>query len=294
MKISSPTFLFSSTGILLSSLLLSGCATTFNGKTGVFRNRELDYLHQPVSQRSALIIPNGVQTPKLEPKNMLPTGPTSYPAETSVDLTPPGFSKVIPIPGEPTKTSGKNAAKTPAPSQSPKSSQEISAEISQIQSQIQQLEAKKQNSKKPTQDVGLSPSTTSTTPASSGQLPSVISSSLTFDHNNVGLLTINAPYAKAWTALETAINQSGYQITKVDKGSHLIYVNISPASVVNDETAQNPSEPAVQTILLLFVTHKNNATQISIFTDKGVLDKSANAYSLLSQLHAVLGTNPSS
>jgi uncharacterized lipoprotein len=291
--------------LFCSSIFLSGCATTFNKKTGVFRNRDLDYLHQPIHQSSGLIIPSGVEKPQLNPKNKLPAGPNSYPAESTVDMTPPGFNKNIPIsapssaPKATTQTPTTPSSNSSSKSEyKPKTSEEINAEIAAIQAQIQHIKNHQNQSSQPQPSAPAS--TKLTTEATTQEAPQItqklpgISSSLTFDTNNHGLLNINAPFNEAWNALKTAVTESGYTISKVDKGSHLIYVSIptitseASASISAAETAPKAST------YLLFVTRKDNVTQVSVFTDKGVLDSSTSAYSLLSQLHGILNSPPSS
>jgi uncharacterized lipoprotein len=322
--------------LLISSIFLSGCATTFNKtfnkKTGAFRNRELDYLHQPVSQNPALIIPQNIEARNMKPKNTLPAGPMSYPAEDALDMTPPGFNQKIIIPTLSLPTAKNPSGQTSANQTSKKQNSEaIKAQIAQIQTQIQNLknqqevqasttpshtaEISSENKSAPlsgTQDPkgtqtvsnpsSSNSSNSSNTFDTSETLPQ-ITSSLTFDSNNTGLLTINAPYAKTWDMVQTAVKQSGYQVSKTDSGSHLIYVTENSPEKASEkvtDSAQASSKDLSkdplknQRTFLLFINRKDNSTQVSIFTDKGILDSSAEAYSLLSQIHSNLSSAPSS
>ena len=267
--------------LALVSLLLTGCQTTFDHKTGVFRNREFDYLHQSVDYRPPLVVPPGVDAPKFEPKNILPAGSNSYPAQNSVDMTPPGFAKIVPIPGEASKTPAAKGTPAKVSSTALNSPDNIKAQIQSLQTQIAALKTKQSAST--TTSVPEISSSTLSKPASTALL-SPITSILQFGNNNVGLLTINAPFKESWDALENAIQQSGYTITQIDQGSHIIYVTAPPS---NDPQAK-PNRS------LLFVNRKDNATQVSVFTDKGVLDSSAEANSLLTQLQAKLSQPGSS
>ncbi len=202
-------------GMLSASALLVACQSSFNHQTGVFRNREFDYLHQSVEHRPPLVIPPSVDSPQLSPKNTLPPGPDFYSAEKSVNMTPPGFDEV-------------------------QTSKETSA-----------------------------PTT---------KLPSKLPAHLSFDAQHVGLLQINAPFKESWDAVTQAIQSLGYSISKVDSGSHLIYVDVPNTHAPQKET---------QTFLL-YLNRKDNSTQVSVFTDKGILDSSDAASSLLTQLQVKL------
>jgi uncharacterized lipoprotein len=241
--------------VLMVSSLLLGCQTTFDHKTGVFRNREFDYLHQSISQRPPLQIPAGVQAPIFETKNILPAGPNQYPIENTVNMTPPGFDQVIAIPEE--ASPSEKVPSSPTHSSTEKTStQDIHAQIASIQNQL--------NALKPTSPVKTK-----------------LSSQLGFDSNKVGLLKIQAPFNQAWEAVIQALNDSGYSITKVDKGSRVIYV---------DPPSTSAPETSIQHFLI-FVTRKDNAVHVSVFTDKGVLDHSDASATLLTQLQAKLASS---
>ncbi len=241
--------------IFMASSLLLGCQTTFDHKTGVFRNREFDYLHASVSQRNPLKITSDVQTPTFATKNILPAGPDQYPIENTVNMTPPGFDQVIAVPEEKSPSENTSPKAPLSPTEKP-ATQDIHAQMESIQNQINALKPK--------------------TPAKT-----VLSSQLGFDSNNVGLLKIQAPFSQAWDAVIEALNHSDYSITKVDKGSHLIYVDSASTSAPETSTQH----------FLLFVTRKENAVHVSVFTAKGVLDNSDASASLLTQLQAKIGAS---
>ncbi len=74
----------------LLSNTLTGCSTVIGSSKQVFRNREDDYIRQPVTQTPALVTPTGLNPIQTQPDFTVPTGPSSYPAQAKpVNLQPP-------------------------------------------------------------------------------------------------------------------------------------------------------------------------------------------------------------
>ena len=240
-------------------ILLSGCSTTFDSGHGFFRNREMDYRHNPVSERPNLIFPKGVSAPTLKPRYTLPKGQNQYPAQQGDGvLPPPGFDSVI----HPGKAKSAHTAEA-QPSESwvgrlfsnPDAEKKQQA-IQKLKDTITQIQDELANSKHPH-------NAKNTTPAKH------LVSNVTFDHNIAGLLRINAPFNLAWTRIQSAIAKTSYTVTKTNKGSGLIYVS--------NQKNHQPSN-------MLYAYYAGGTTKVSVFTLKGKLDNSTNAYSLLEQI----------
>ncbi len=82
---------------LLLLMALVGCSSQ------AFRNREMDYTKTPVQKTPGLQTPKGLAAPALQPTLTIPDGPNVYPAGSPPNLTPPGYSQVIPVPPKPIK-----------------------------------------------------------------------------------------------------------------------------------------------------------------------------------------------
>lgn len=253
------------------ALALTGCQTTFGSKHGFFRNRELDYLHNPAIQRPPLKVPTGMESPKLNPLYTLPKGQDNFPSkESSNTLLPPGYHKVIST-GK-AKIIGKPHA---APTRHTRSASSWFSwlnpnagkdqKLAKLNNQIAQLKDEMQTVKP-----GKIQTPSKTDVASSTH----VSSSIAFDKNNAGLLTIDAPFNSAWDRIKTAISDTDYKIVRTDKGSGLLY--IIPAA-----------KPKAQK-LMVYAYNAAGATKVSIFTHTGKLDTSTSAYSVLQQIKANL------
>ena len=68
-------------------LTLSSCST--------FRNRNFDYLREPVTQQPTVQVPQGVNKPAVHPVNVLPAGPNEYAPTERKPMYPPGYDQVL-------------------------------------------------------------------------------------------------------------------------------------------------------------------------------------------------------
>ena len=81
--------------VTVSMLLLSGCSTvqSWTGHSKTFRNRELDYTRQNVTERAELQTPEGLEQPNYQPQfNLQPHNETFKPVHHVV-MTPPHYGQ---------------------------------------------------------------------------------------------------------------------------------------------------------------------------------------------------------
>lgn len=237
---------------VLGSLFLTGCSTVLHGGKTLFRNRENDYAHHAVVQPKAIKSPAGLPAIKTNPTYTMPKGQDKFPAEAeAIDLTPPGMNETVTPSGKVEKPTGKHAA--------------VQAKLDQLKAQLAQLQAQEAAKKS-----GHALKATTAVPASSGKL---IPSNIVFSKSNEGLLTIDAPFAKAWKAIPGAISTVGYTVTDSDKKKGVIHI-------------QNKANPKLK--LIVYVMPKVDQTQVSLFDSHSKLLSSNLGYSLLEQIKANL------
>ena len=76
--------------LLILTSALTSCSSAIGSSKQVFRNREDDYIRQPVTQAPALVTPAGLNPIQTQPVFTVPAGPSSYPAQAKpVNLQPP-------------------------------------------------------------------------------------------------------------------------------------------------------------------------------------------------------------
>ncbi len=128
--------------LAISIFALMGCS---------LRNRNFDYLRQPVEQQPALKIPQGVTAPKMQPYATIPPGPSAYPATTQATLLPPpGYAqqfdpKTIPKTTEAAVPEAVTIPSAPAPAVTvPATSTSTSVKPTQAQLQQQYVQVQKE------------------------------------------------------------------------------------------------------------------------------------------------------
>lgn len=72
------------------SAALCSCSAPIGTTKSAFRNRDNDYIAQPISESPAPVTPQGLTPIQTQPVYTIPNGPSSYPGKSKpVNLQPP-------------------------------------------------------------------------------------------------------------------------------------------------------------------------------------------------------------
>lgn len=235
--------------VVAGSVLVSACST------GVFRNRNFDYLKQPVEQLPSMPkTPKGLQDPGFDTYYPIPDGQNSYAPASSVNMLPPEVKHPV-----------NKAAQLQTPS--------AVSEVAHLQQQVAELQKKApaKVSKKPMRVMKKEAIQAEAAPV----LWPPMSATLATLDNGAGQLTIDGKINQILPRTQTMLFDTGYRLVDIAQEKGFIF--IAPA---NEEVAGNTS--------LLTLTENEDGTLMVVYTPTGEVDHSAKAYDLLKKIQANL------